>query len=124
AGVEPCERVCGHAPVGTPLYMAPEVWRGEAGTRRSDVCSLGCLHYELVSGRRAYVAESMEDLRVRVLAGPEPTLPPGPLADLVLRCLRRAPPPPPPARGAPAPPQGRPAPRGPRPPPPPPGPPA
>lgn len=36
--------------IGTPLYMAPEVWRGEPATARSDVFSLGVLLYELCGG--------------------------------------------------------------------------
>src|SRR5262245_38287751 len=30
-------------PIGTPDYMAPEVWGGEAPTRRADVYSLGAV---------------------------------------------------------------------------------
>ncbi|WP_158623914.1 SUMF1/EgtB/PvdO family nonheme iron enzyme [Corallococcus llansteffanensis] len=36
--------------IGTPLYMAPEVWRGEPATARSDLFSLGVLLYELCGG--------------------------------------------------------------------------
>jgi serine/threonine protein kinase/formylglycine-generating enzyme required for sulfatase activity len=40
--------------VGTPVYMAPEVWRGEPATRRSDLYSLGILLYELLAGTAPY----------------------------------------------------------------------
>ena len=40
--------------VGTPIYMAPEVWRGEPATRRSDLYSLGILLYELLAGTAPY----------------------------------------------------------------------
>jgi serine/threonine protein kinase/formylglycine-generating enzyme required for sulfatase activity len=36
--------------VGTPLYMAPEIWLGERATRQSDLYSLGILLYELLAG--------------------------------------------------------------------------
>ena len=35
---------------GTPLYVAPELWRGDSATRRSDLYSLGILMYELLAG--------------------------------------------------------------------------
>ncbi len=37
-------------PAGTPLYAAPELWRGDPATPRSDLYSLGILLYELVAG--------------------------------------------------------------------------
>ncbi len=40
--------------VGTPGFMAPEVIRREAADRRSDLFSLGCLLYEMLTGKAAF----------------------------------------------------------------------
>jgi NIMA (never in mitosis gene a)-related kinase len=37
--------------IGTPLFMAPEVWRGLPYGPASDLWSLGCILYELLSYR-------------------------------------------------------------------------
>jgi serine/threonine protein kinase/formylglycine-generating enzyme required for sulfatase activity len=49
--------------IGTPLYMAPEQWRGEPATRRSDLYSLGILLYELVAGAAPHAGVPIAVLR-------------------------------------------------------------
>jgi serine/threonine protein kinase len=34
--------------IGTPVYMAPEVWAGKIYSFSSDVWSMGCVLYEMM----------------------------------------------------------------------------
>lgn len=83
--------------MGTPLYMAPEVWRGEPATFRSDVYSLGALLYYLCAGVPPHREPDAERLRVAVLGSDARSLTevvPGidaRLAAVVERCLKRDP---------------------------------
>jgi len=55
----------GGARVGTPLYMAPEQWRGEPVDFRADVYALGGTFYHLIFKRPPFGEEAVEELRRR-----------------------------------------------------------
>ncbi|MGW0837916.1 serine/threonine-protein kinase [Streptomyces prunicolor] len=40
-----------HTSAGTPLYKAPERWDDDQGSQRSDLYSVGCVLYEMLTGR-------------------------------------------------------------------------
>jgi tetratricopeptide (TPR) repeat protein len=48
---------------GTPLYMAPELFRREPATVRSDIYALGILLYHLVTGKYPVDARTLDDVR-------------------------------------------------------------
>jgi len=50
------------SPSGTPLCMAPELFRGQEASKASDVYSLGVLLYRLVTGEFPVKANSIEEL--------------------------------------------------------------
>lgn len=82
---------------GTPLYMAPEIWRGEPGTRRADIYATGVLLYELATGSPPFADVTLQELPQIVnqrdatpLYSVAPSVDPR-LAAIIDRCLRRDP---------------------------------
>jgi serine/threonine-protein kinase len=53
--------------LGTIGYMSPEQVRGEPADHRSDIFSLGCVLYELLSGRRAFHAATAPETLTAIL---------------------------------------------------------
>ena len=54
--------------LGTAAYMSPEQAKGQPTDHRSDIFSFGCLLYELITGRRAFVGDTASDMLASVLA--------------------------------------------------------
>lgn len=83
--------------VGTPRYLAPEVWGGAVASAASDVYSLGVVVYELLTGRAPHAGLALPELAARAQAeDPAPiasrvTDLPAPLAALIDACVSRNP---------------------------------
>ena len=83
--------------IGTPAYMSPEqISGGELGIK-SDIYSLGLVLYEILTGKRAFEADSVPDL-IKKQQSETPTNPSAfvqdidPLVEqLIFRCLEKQP---------------------------------
>src|SRR6267142_736287 len=82
--------------LGTSGYMSPEQIRGEKVDHRSDLFALGCVLYEMLSGRRPFSGPTPADTMSAVLSQEPPPLPtlrkdiPPDLDRAVRRCLEKS----------------------------------
>jgi serine/threonine protein kinase/tetratricopeptide (TPR) repeat protein len=83
--------------LGTVGYMSPEQVRGEPAEQRSDIFALGCVLYEMLTGRPAFTGASVFD-RMAAILRDEPAPPsrespdvPAELDRVVARCLEKSP---------------------------------
>src|SRR5258708_3291650 len=60
--------------IGTPSYMAPEMWRGEAVDARTDIYSLGIMLYEMVTGALPFKGDTPYALMYKHFDAPLPSL--------------------------------------------------
>jgi serine/threonine protein kinase len=84
------------AVLGTPHYMSPEqTMAGSDVDERSDIYSLGAVGYSMLCGREPFTGENAGQVMLaRLIRDPEPISTvnpavPGPLADIVMKCLAR-----------------------------------
>jgi serine/threonine protein kinase len=82
---------------GTPIYMAPELLSGKRVTPAADVCSLGLVAYEMLSGRRPRSGRTVPEVAQQAATQPPPDLrtarpqtPPA-AAELLHRAMHRDP---------------------------------
>jgi serine/threonine-protein kinase len=85
------------AVLGTPAYMAPEQVRGLPADARIDLFALGCVLYEIVSGRRPFAGQTDAELAATILHDEPPSLAgagakvPAELDRLIRHCLEKNP---------------------------------
>ena len=59
----------GYTQTGTPYYASPEVWNENPYDNKSDIWSLGCVTYEMLTLHPPFRAKDMEELYNKVIKG-------------------------------------------------------
>jgi eukaryotic-like serine/threonine-protein kinase len=82
--------------LGTAAYMSPEQARGKAVDKRADIWALGCVLYEMLTGKAAFTGETLTDIIAAVVKNePEwaalPADTPAAIRTLLRRCLKKDP---------------------------------
>ncbi|MBA3890610.1 MAG: protein kinase, partial [Gemmatimonadaceae bacterium] len=84
--------------VGTPMYMSPEQALGSADVdARTDIYSLGCVLFEMLTGRQPFAGNSLQAILAQSITAPRPRVrklrpeAPAALDDIVTTALAREP---------------------------------
>ena len=76
--------------LGTAAYMSPEQAHGKDTDRRTDIFALGCLIYEMLTGRQSFGGESVAHILARIIERePDWTLLPSSTPPAIRRLLKR-----------------------------------
>ncbi len=83
--------------MGTVGYMSPEQVRGRPADHRSDIFSLGCVLFEMATGRRAFQRDTAAETMTAILREDPPEAPsdsgavPPALSQVIRHCLEKRP---------------------------------
>jgi len=83
--------------LGTVGYMSPEQVKGQPADHRSDVFSLGCVLYELATGRRAFQRDTAAETMTAILREDVPDMArdghtaPAAIEPIIRHCLEKQP---------------------------------
>jgi serine/threonine protein kinase/Flp pilus assembly protein TadD len=83
--------------MGTVAYMSPEQVRGQPADARSDIFALGCVIYEMVTGKRPFAGDTNADMMASILQQTPLALTdsvsdrPADLERAIFRCLEKSP---------------------------------
>ncbi|MBN1954425.1 MAG: serine/threonine protein kinase, partial [Anaerolineae bacterium] len=83
--------------VGTPHYIAPEVWREQGAVAQTDVYAMGCIVYEMLTGKLLFPGETPAGVMTRhLIDGPQfpaqwPEGVPAGVAEVLGKALAREP---------------------------------
>jgi non-specific serine/threonine protein kinase len=76
--------------VGTPRYMAPEVWRGEEAGPATDLFAVGALLYEMLTARAAFGGDVLLEIYESILTQEPPPIGGSVAADRIDHVIHRA----------------------------------
>ena len=71
-----CSTAMASTQIGTPYYMAPEIWSNQRYNEKCDVWALGVVLYEMAALRHPFLGATERSLRDRVMRGLYDPLPP------------------------------------------------
>ena len=83
--------------IGTPSYMPPEAWQQQKLTTAADVYSLGCLLFEMITGKVLFDGDSPDKIMtMHIVDGPNmpehwPATVPNGFEQIILKALARKP---------------------------------
>jgi len=83
--------------LGTPSYMSPEQARGGELDGRSDLFAVGCILYEMLTGKKAFRGDSITGLIFKIITEEPPPLQaedpdiPEEMIRIIAKCLAKAP---------------------------------